>query len=38
MHYCQSPTITRFMNWWNSGTVKAISPYWGLQIMPFEIS
>lgn len=30
--------MMRFMNSSKSGTVKAVSPWWGLQIMPFEMS
>lgn len=30
--------MMRFINSSKSGTVKAVSPWWGLQIMPFEMS
>lgn len=30
--------MMRFMNSSKSGTVKAVSPWWGLQIIPFEMS
>ena len=33
-----SPGIVRFMNSSNIGTVKAVSPWFGLQIIPLAIS
>ena len=33
-----SPGMIRAMNWSNIGTVKAVSPWFGLQIMPLEIN
>jgi hypothetical protein len=33
-----SPGMIRFMNSSNNGTVKAVSPWLGLQIIPFTIN
>jgi len=32
------PGMMRFMNWSNSGTMKAVSPCAGLQIIPLAMS